>query len=268
MDPGERIDRQFIKQAKELKSKERRKIYQFVLFLISLSGVIFFMTKSSYLEISSVEITPSNRVVSHINYTNISEYSSRFIGKNYFLTRPERHVDKIIATDPYVEDVLPEKIFPNKILLNIKEREPRLLLVTGDLCVLLDKFGYTLQIEKLNVESPLCSEEIALKTDLVHNSDQVKADFPLGERSSYYEVEEILLSVNVLNGSGYKITTVSYYDDVYEYLTTNSEKILISNQQTVEIQLKRFLAVIEQIKSDKIRFEVLDLRYERPVVTL
>ncbi len=243
-----------------------RKIFSLILILIfifSLPLLPQILFRITIFNIDSVKIVDSNgKELKYVSEEQISQFSESILGKNYFTLKTEDIKSDIVKFNPFVKSSIVSKEFPNGIVINVLEREPLLTLnISDERCVILDSEGYTLQ----EIEQEDCMETLDIKTVPLTLADS-KVVFKQGEQSTFYLVKDILKVIKVFEE--YKIETVSFkiVDDILTVNISSKRAVFISLNQSIDLQLQRFISIANQIITDDMKFKTLDLRYNRPVL--
>ena len=79
-------------------------------------------------------------------------------------------------------------------------------------------------------------------------------------------MDSISKVIKIVNSLGYDIKTVTLSGDILEIKLTSDNIVRFSVDEDLDTQLERFVIVAGKIKSDKIKFKSLDVRFERPVI--
>lgn len=109
------------KQRKRDKRLKRIKFFlKLILFIGVVSGIIAFATCSPIFNIQNIEVT-NNKQLSPETIISLSELS---IGQNIFKFW-KSDVENKIKSSAYIENVELKRVFPNKLQVNIEEREPK-----------------------------------------------------------------------------------------------------------------------------------------------
>ena len=117
-------------------------IFFFILIIISLGiGVIF----SPSFDVVGVVIKDGENVSSG----EISVAADVKIGEN-ILKQNYKTIVNNVSSIPYIKDVSIKLLFPNKIEIDYEEREPYSLIKYLESYIVIDKFGYILEIKKGN----------------------------------------------------------------------------------------------------------------------
>lgn len=116
--------------------------------------------------------------------------------------------------------------------------------------------------------SILCQNQISrYLTDLVELSDS-KIDFEVGSKNNSYLVEGLIKIKQATDLKGFAIEKIVIKDSV-AYIILRGEKILnlvIDFDKEIEVQVNRFLAIMEYTPTIVTEYSTVDLRFEKPVL--
>lgn len=288
------VEPKILKEIKQ-KSRERRKklltkvlatIFIFLGFII----LLILVTRTTLIDVKTVVVKDVDG--GELEYvekqTVLSVVEERIVGQNLFSVDVKDAQMRIMGSDPFVEAAYIEKNFPNMITINIAERKPFLLVDSTVNCYLIDAEGFVLirefeegaeeesadnqsdaqedNHEDVEQESMDCDDIKSTYPVIVVESNDIKADFPLGEQSTFYEVGKIELFTKVLKDYGYTVSGIEIVDGIYLLHVGDDKIIVFSDSQDEDIQLKRFILVANKINQEGLDFRTLDLRYKRPVL--
>lgn len=247
-----------------------------LIFLLVVGGLSLLL---GLLDISQIKISNSNG--DSFNYLDINKINSSVEEKVIGIKLPQLSIadtkSLVVESSPFVKSVYIEKVFPDKVDIRIEERVPFLIVKTTELCAVLDPDNVVVELSEVpegseesdsETSDPFFDcEEIESKYHLTTLfSKEIKADFVLGEESTFYDAEKILVMKRSIESQKYEIKKITLEDSLYIVTVEPNRSLIFSAQQSIDLQLKRFLLVAEQIEQDQIDFLSLDLRYERPVL--
>ena len=197
--------------SKEQTIKKNNKKFVIIGFIIStiilIAGLVFVMTTPRFyiteIEIEGNDKNSSETYISltkiELNTTNIFAISKNSIVKN-------------IKENPYVESVEIKRVLPNKLQLNIKEREEAYQIKYNDDYVLLDKQGYVLKISKekkdiIELIGLDCIKEEIKECERLKDDDLIKLDTVLKivNQFKYNSIENTINSIDISNKSNIEI---------------------------------------------------------------
>lgn len=292
------VEPKILKEIKQ-KSRERRKklltkALATVLILLGFVIILILVTRTTLIDVKTVVVKDVDG--GELEYVEreavLSAVEERVVGQNLFSVDVKDTQMRVRGSDPFVEAAYIEKNFPSRITINIAERKPFLLVDSTVNCYLIDAEGFVLirefeegeeeesadnqsdgeadaqedNHEVVQQESMDCDDIKSTYPVVVVDSNEIKADFPLGEQSTFYEVSKIELFTKVLKDYGYTVSSIEIVDGIYLLHVGDDKIIVFSDSQDEEIQLKRFILVANKIDEEGLDFRTLDLRYKRPVL--
>lgn len=266
---------QIVKEMKLKKIAHRKRVVvKLVVGIIALLlsvVVVVILSRTQWLDVRTVQIALEDGT--SMRYANSEQIRKvvepKLLGENLFYIDIREVQRSILKADPFVETAYVEKKFPNGIQLNIYERVPFLLVESDRNCYLLDSNGYVLakSLEATQEEQVQDCESMKAQYSSIHvTSSDIRADFPLGEQSTFFEVEKIELFVRALDDQGYQTNSIEIVDGIFLMNVGEDKLIIFSGAQDEDVQLKRFILVNSKIQEEGLTFRTLDLRYKRPVL--
>ena len=203
---------QIKKQSKNKKTKKMSSGKKLILFLILIGIMLAILFSTSLFNIETINVSGNTIVSSEeiISLSGIQKHSNLFrINKSGAIAN--------IKENAYVENVEINRKFPNKVIIDIKEREAKYMLQFADSYVYINNQGYMLEIsnEKLNI--PIL---IGISTDL----SNIKA----GNRMNLSDLKKMDMVINIVdtattNGIGHLITKIDISDNKNYTLILESE---------------------------------------------
>ena len=235
---------------KKLCRKKWFKIARPIIIILLIVLVIYLLTILGVFKIKNIEVGNELKYV-----TNIEQITNRYKGLGYFSLDLENLEEEIQNSSKYVKSVKTEKIFPNKILLEVEEYNPELYMEYKDVCYIFSQEG--LILEEL-AEYEKCHLENGIS---VKSSQNILAD---GKLIFGTEVDEI---VKVLEEFGWSVTKLTFEKNVLQ-ITDGEKAIILEINEEYDNQLARMYLVLEKVNIDNIEYKSIDLRFERPVMEL
>ena len=235
---------------KKLCRKKWFKIARPIIIILIIVLVIYLLTIFGVFKIKKIETENELKYV-----TNIEQITKQYKGVGYFSLNLEKLEEEIQDSSKYVKSVSAEKIFPNKILLDIKEYKPELYMEYKDIC-------YIFSQEGLILEELIEYEDCSLENGIIIKSNQnILADNKLIFGT---EVDEV---IKILEEFGWNIKKLTFEKNVLE-ITDGEKTITLEVNEEYEDQLARMYLVLEKVNIDDIEYKSIDLRFERPVMEL
>jgi len=211
-------------QNKKLKNK-RAKIEFILVLLLSFTVLIMFIM-SPIFNISEVIVNNSNHYSSDeiIKASGISTGINGFknIGgnyKHYILFRYGQAEENIISSLPYIKDVVVKYIIPNKVVINIEEREPIIIIPYLGTYLLTDRYGYVVETVS-NPEEYIMPEikglkfsgyEIGQPLDIVNDKNFEDLILLIDtltkvDKSDNFKITELINSIDISDKNNIHIT--------------------------------------------------------------
>lgn len=200
------------------------------------------------------------------NLENISEsdldlYLSEYIGKNIFTLSLSDVEKKLLDSNGYVQEVYIKKVLPGKLNILIEELKPSYLGYSSERCLLFADTGES--ISEICIE---CEQEcIKNKVDgIVY----IKSNSSLESKGRLIFFDQINSIQKVLSEFEYIMDSVSINNGIVEILDTQGHTFKFDITYDLDTQLARVYIVCQKINEDMIKFNSLDLRFDRPVMRL
>ena len=206
-------------QIRKKKSIFRNRFFwPFILILVILSGVFYLVSFSNFFQVKRTEISGNQRVPSE-NLENILkeeiEQEILFLSsKSIFLVNFNKIRERLLTEFPQIAKVDLKRNFPDKILVQIKERKPMAIFCQPqpeENCVLIDEEGIIIEqvsikdLPKLakimgNIDSPRLGEKVIEKNYLasileiqreltLNQKIEIKKFIPLEGKLTVYTLE-------------------------------------------------------------------------------
>lgn len=235
---------------KKLCRKKWFKILRPLIIIALVVLLIYILTILGVFKIKKIETTKD---LQHIQ--NLSEVTNQYLGEGYFVLDLDEMEENVRQSFRYVKEVSAQKIFPNKILLEIEEYEPDLYLEYKEVCHILSEKGVILE---QNEEYEACMLKDGIKLSSQQNI--------LAEEKLIYNIE-IWEVLKILEEFGWKVTEVKVDKNILE-ITDGTKTVTIEISDGYETQLSRLYLVLEKANIEGVEYRSLDLRFERPVMQL
>lgn len=227
-----KFDNPRVTQKKE-RRKNRFKKFIYALIVVAVVGVLYVLFFSPFFKISNIEINGLEKVHRENLDTIINEYQSS--SRRFFLFSKTNFwfVDKqdLIARigDHYAfEELLVKKKFPNKLIINLKEKESAINWMVGNMCYHLDLSGMAIEY---------CEGGKGLITI----RDQVAETVEIGQLVVEAEVLEYIVE---LDYQARNILKEQYSPLFYE---KNKEALIVKMEAGPEIRFNSNIEVGEQV---------------------
>ena len=237
----EQKKKEFIKQQRKRNRliKRIKRIVKFTLLLGIIIGAIVFATCSPIFNITDIEVLNNNRVSSEtvisLSGINTNENIFRFIATK---------VSNNIKQNAYIEDVKIRRVLPNKVQIEVTEREPRFSIpVLGEFAYMSTQ-GYILEITQNELNLPI-----------IYGLQTAEENITAGNRISKEDLESlemILRIMNVMGDSGLseKVTSIDISDknDYSIYIQEERKTIHLGDGSNLSNKMLYVMAILEEEK--------------------
>ena len=224
-----------------LQSISRKRIYFYLLILLLLSSTLNFNIISKFKKLN---------LISHINILGLNEKEKNileknleiFINKNIFLISREE-VDERIKINSFLDNYNIVKVFPSKLLVNVKKTE-----FVGKTILDGEKFyiGKNGKLTKIFL---------------------VEKEYNLPQVFGNFEVNEFLKLQKTLNTNGFNLSKIKkyyYYKSNRWDIENNDNVVLMLPSYNIEESLKNYKSLL---KTNKIvPGNLIDLRMKNKII--
>lgn len=228
------------KQRKRDKRLKRIKFFLKLILLIGvISGIIAFATCSPIFNIQNIEVI-NNKQLSPETIISLSELS---IGQNIFKFW-ENDVENKIKSNAYIESVELKRVFPNKLQINIQEREPKFSVPVLGEYAYINTQGYILEITQNQLNLPIITgistkEEEIKPGNRLNNKDLTELEIILKIISAMKEnqLDKEVTSIDISNKNDYII-----------YMQKEKKKIHLGDGSNLSNKMLYVIAIINEEK--------------------
>lgn len=233
-----------------MKRKSKRIIFKifFPLIFTSLFIGFYLFLRSEPLLIKNIIVTTDYDIAANSELVKILENTRN---QNIFWLNDKTISEQIKATDLKIKEVLVQKKFPGKILVEIKSRQALAAVAVADKFFLIDKEGLVFDEKKEVAGLPIL--ELGLQ------------NIGLGSRIDENK-KNILVILEALKGK----------EEVVSILTTEEETqmqlgggtlILFPPTNEINAKLNALQTILDRFRIEGKRPAKIDLRFEKPVVS-
>lgn len=228
------------KQRKRDKRLKRIKFFLKLILLIGvISGIIAFATCSPIFNIQNIEVT-NNKQLSPETIISLSELS---VGQNIFEFW-KNDVENKIKSNAYIESVELKRVFPNKLEINIQEREPKFSVPVLGEYAYINTQGYILEITQNQLNLPIITgistkEEEIKPGNRLNNKDLTELEIILKIISAMKEnqLDKEVTSIDISNKNDYII-----------YMQNEKKKIHLGDGSNLSNKMLYVIAIINEEK--------------------
>lgn len=236
--------REFTKQQRKRNRTIRRikRIIKIVILLGLIIGAIIFATCSPIFNIQDIEVIHNNRVSSEtiISLSGINKNENIF---RFVATKAMNDIKQ----NAYIEEVKIKRVIPNKIQIEVTEREPKFSIpILGEFAYISTQ-GYILEIAHNELNLPI-----------IYGLQTAEENITVGNRISEEDLaslETILKIMNAMNDSGLydKVTNIdiSNKNDYSIYMQEEKKTIHLGDASNLSNKMLYVVAIIEQEKDNE-----------------
>ncbi|MDR5658034.1 FtsQ-type POTRA domain-containing protein [Serpentinicella sp. ANB-PHB4] len=172
-----------------------------VILLVFILLGIYYLLQSDLFNLKEVEITGTN----YVSDEEVIDSGKLTLGRN-ILKYNLNDIEKNLLKHPYISEVLARKRFPNKVSIDIREREYYAIIPNMGSYIYIDHEGYILKIENnriykdnyilitgLMIDNLEVGEKISVQNDekLIYISKIIEA-------SNLLEINDLISEINIL----------------------------------------------------------------------
>ena len=234
-----------------------------ILFLLSLLFHIWDIKKYDIYDTSG---TPADTGVSKL----VSDYLDKnVLGKNFFFINSVSLSDELARNISYINYVNISKLVPNKLVIMLDLFSPKFVALIGtEKCSLLSLEGIVL--EELCLESEditnCCTEYVKDTSYSFFKSEEMDfADITSGKRSLLV-IDTISKMIKIVESFGVSIKEVYLEQNIIDIIDEEGRVSRFSLSDNLTTQLARYFVVMRKIRQDEMKYSIIDVRFERPVV--
>jgi len=174
------------RRRREAKIRQKKQRQALLVFLVlgGLLGLIFIfqaIVNSSFWQIKEVKIQGNSKISRAVILKKLNLNKEQNL-----LKAPVSLMKARLSQEPYVEEVIIDRLLPNKLLITVKERKPFLNLKQGQAYFLIDKNGYVLE------KKPQAISNLPVALDF-------KFKAKLGQQIKSKKIKEVLLVLKRLD---------------------------------------------------------------------
>lgn len=212
------------KSARIKKTKRIRMILTWTILIGMLAGILIFLCESEIFNICNIEIVGNNQ----ISQEAVSELSQIRLENNIFLINTTKAENRI-SENPYIKNVKITRMLPDKIKIEITEKQKSYMLQIDEEIAYVDKNGDVLEISQTRLDSLILlqgystsKEEIQPGKTLNEKDLQRLDDLQqILKSSEKIQIKEQITSINIQDKNDYILNLPAYKKIVYIGDTSN-----------------------------------------------
>jgi hypothetical protein len=207
---------------------------------------VFFIIKAVF-SISVIEIAGSQDI------KGLKNLQGQLI---FFVFRRETE-KKLHDLNPEVKTIQLIKIYPNKILINVKKYQGLALFEVDNGYFFLSKDGRILEKNRKKKES----------LPIIHYYQKFHFnEYNIGDKLQYEDVLDCLFFADKFRYLEIKIETIDINGLDMLIFNSREKKYIFTTNKEKELQYQEFKTIIERFKIERTEFESIDLRFEKPII--
>ncbi|MCL2838944.1 MAG: FtsQ-type POTRA domain-containing protein [Oscillospiraceae bacterium] len=247
------------KYRKERKRKKARTIFTiFVCLFLSVGIVVtlFFAPAFNLVEVYVV----GNERLSEGEIIAASELRARageFRGDNIFSTGTQRVISNIM-TLPYVQEANVRRVFPNRIRIWVREKEPQAIIAYGEMFVVIDQTGLVLEVLQEQYNLPIIR---GLNVDRAIPGEILTAENSTNMYVGLLTLNEIIANQMQTNIISIDVTNLTQITLNYE----NRIRVIMGDTNNLAYRIMFLQNIVETIPSHE--HGTLDMSLENPPFT-
>ena len=213
-----------VKSAHIKKNKRNRRILTWTILIGMVVGILVFLCKSEIFNICNIEIVGNNQISQEI----VLELSQIELENNIFLTNTAKAQNEI-SKNSYIKEVKITRILPDKIKIEILEKEKAYMLQIDEGSAYVDKNGDVLEISQTKLDNLILlhgyltpKEEIQPGKTLNEKDLQRLEDLQqILKSSEKIQIKDKITSINIQDKNDYILNLPIYKKIVYIGDTSN-----------------------------------------------
>lgn len=225
------------KSARVKKANSARKLFTWTILIAIIVGILIFLYKSEMFNICNIEIKGNNQ----ISQEKILELSGINLNANIFLTNINRS-EKQISENTYIKEVTIKRILPDKIKIEIIEKEKAYMVQVDENVAYLDKNGYILEISPNKLDKLIMLQGYSTaKEEFVQGSTLNEEDLKrlqdvqqIIKSSEKMELHDKITSINIKDKNDYILNLHTYKKIVYIGDTSNLSTKMLRTKDIIE----------------------------------
>lgn len=244
----------------------RRNLPVFLFILLFILSLLIGIWDIKKYEIYNTDGTLANEKVSNL----VSSYlDHNVIGKNFFLVHSGNLSNQLIENISYVNYVKISKLVPNKLVIFLDLFTPKYVsLIGNEKCSLLSSEGILL--EELCTDSQeisnCCTEYVKTSSYSLFKSEEVDISDITRGKKSLLVIDTLSKMVKVIESFGVSAKEIYIKDGVVDIIDDQGRISRFSLTDELTVQLARYFVVMGKVRQDAMKYSIIDVRFERPVV--
>ncbi len=222
----------------------------FLLIGLFITALYFFLNRYNFTEITDIQVNGANK---YVNTNEVYKYSSNNLNKHSILVfKSDVYAKTLETTFLGAQSFAVKAVWPNKIIIDIIEREPIALINSNNERFFMDKNGYIL------AKSP----DSAVKLPEINYKDTVVVGTFIRENI----VPESVKLIEQARSSNLVVNKMQF-DSQYITLNINDNiELDLSLVKDNSLAMKQVSAIMEKSLSEGQKLRKVDLRFSKVIV--
>ncbi len=225
------------KSARVKKGKSARQLLTWTILIGIIVGILVFLCKSELFNICNIEITGNGQISKEM----LLELSGINLNANIFLTNTNK-AEKQISQNTYIKEVKIKRILPDKIKIEITEKEKTYMVQIDENVAYLDKTGYILEISPNKLDNLIMlygystakaeiSEGNTLNEEDLKRLEDVHQ---IVKSSEKMELNDKITSIDIKDKFDYTLNLQTYKKIVYIGDTSNLSTKMLRTKDIID----------------------------------
>lgn len=221
----------------------------FFAFFVSLFFGLFYWL-NDFFTIKKIELIVQDKLI----VNGLENFSH----KNILFIKNEEVVNKIVESNPQLEEIEVEKKFPNILIIKVELSKPLAVMKVNTGFFLLSENGKIISKTKMNTSDlPLINYYQKLDYFSFNNGDTL----------TYKDITFSLIYLKKASSLGLSMITLDINGEHMVALKLKDREVIFSLEKDQLVQVDQFETIIKDFKIQGKNFKKLDLRFEKPIVT-
>lgn len=256
--------------------KSKKSFFILILILLILGGTLYFLNKSSYFQIKDIQIEGNETIPSpdleNIIFQQLTKKRFFIFSQSNIFFFSKSQAKKNILKKYLLEELKIKKKLPKTLIINLKERKPAIIWVTGEKNYFIDFQGYIVREISLAQLKTQPQEEIQIFRseinlgdspiiyDLSSSSVQIGQQIISQKLINFVNQLTDLIKENITLGiSHYQISSQTAKE--INLITIQGPKVYFSQELSLENQINNLKVLLDQKIPDPSKLEYIDLRF-------
>lgn len=225
------------KSAHIKKAQKIRKLFTWTILIGIIVGILVFLCKSEMFNICNIEVTGNAQITGE----TILQLSGININHNIFLANTIKAENKI-SQNPYVKEVNIKRELPDKIKIEVVEKQKAYMIQVDVGYAYVDKYGDVLEISENKLENLIILQEYTTsKAEITPGSklnevdleklEDVQKILKSGEKN---QLNDKIASINIKDKNDYILNMSTYKKIVYIGDTSNLSTKMLRTKDIID----------------------------------